>query len=358
VYIYPSGKEVQVESQEEDPPATTVQVPGTTTVVPVYTHRVDTVYLYETGQQVQKEVQGDTRETTTTQTTEAASVATVVTPSMASDSRTEPSSTTQESATTREDRRSVESQQATEAYTARISPAEHVSPSVASNVSARPAKVVTGIPFDFDEEKLNLAAMLEVEKLLDLMNNFPDITIDLEGHTDDIGPSEYNKQLSYRRAKMVSDYLTDRGIDSKRISVSGKGETQPHAINIQADGSDSPIGRFLNRQVTATISGLNSSMNELNMFYVPLSLRPGSNMRSTVAASNGYTIQVLALTKPVRKGYFNDLEGIKEHMSGDGFYRYTYGKYASYKEAKQHLFVLKKSGYSDAFVQPCARYSR
>ena len=60
------------------------------------------------------------------------------------------------------------------------------------------------------------------------MNGYPDIElIEVQGHTDERGDDDYNLDLSRRRAAAVVDYLVAHGVDSKRLTSHGYGETQP-----------------------------------------------------------------------------------------------------------------------------------
>jgi len=63
------------------------------------------------------------------------------------------------------------------------------------------------------------------------------------GHTDDIGSDAYNEQLSLSRARAIKRYFTKQGIDSKRLSIKGLGESDPIASNLDEQG------RALNRRV-------------------------------------------------------------------------------------------------------------
>jgi outer membrane protein OmpA-like peptidoglycan-associated protein len=71
----------------------------------------------------------------------------------------------------------------------------------------------------------------------------PDMKVTIEGYTDNIGSESYNQKLSEKRANTVKNYLTSKGIDSGRITVSGKGESNPVADNGTADG------RAMNRRI-------------------------------------------------------------------------------------------------------------
>ncbi|WP_306582503.1 OmpA family protein, partial [Dokdonella sp.] len=68
-------------------------------------------------------------------------------------------------------------------------------------------------------------------------NRYPQIKVELDGHTDSIGTEEYNQGLSERRAQIVADYLTSHGIGADRITaVKGFGETQPIDTNATKEG--------------------------------------------------------------------------------------------------------------------------
>ena len=69
----------------------------------------------------------------------------------------------------------------------------------------------------------------------------------IEGHTDDVGTNDYNKDLSDRRARTVVRYLTGKGIARERLEPSGFGEDRPIASNATA------LGRAKNRRVEFTI---------------------------------------------------------------------------------------------------------
>lgn len=101
------------------------------------------------------------------------------------------------------------------------------------------------INFDFDSTKIQSESF----SLLDefgkaLRSGLADVSFIIAGHTDNIGPTEYNNELSVRRADAVSEYLRiHHGIDSTRLTIKGYGETRPIASN------DNEKGRSLNRRV-------------------------------------------------------------------------------------------------------------
>lgn len=88
----------------------------------------------------------------------------------------------------------------------------------------------------------------EIEKIASFMQQYPDTTVVIEGHTDDRGAAKYNQQLSQKRATAVMQYLVDNfSIASDRVSAIGEGESSPVADNNTAEG------RSTNRRVQAEI---------------------------------------------------------------------------------------------------------
>lgn len=95
---------------------------------------------------------------------------------------------------------------------------------------------VNNIFFDFDKATLRNESYPELNRLLEFMNNYPNIRIHIQGHTDSVGDENYNQQLSERRADAVARFLRVNGINTDRLIVEGKGESDPIADNNSAEG--------------------------------------------------------------------------------------------------------------------------
>ena len=103
------------------------------------------------------------------------------------------------------------------------------------------------ITFATNSADLN-AGFFEVLNSVGLvLKEFDKTVIEVAGHTDSTGSTEYNQQLSERRANAVASYLKTRGILADRIITVGEGELRPIATN------DTPEGRQLNRRVELTL---------------------------------------------------------------------------------------------------------
>ncbi|MGG5577080.1 OmpA family protein [Myroides sp. C15-4] len=82
------------------------------------------------------------------------------------------------------------------------------------------------IYFDFDKATIRPDAAAELAKVVEVLNMYPNITIDVRSHTDSRGNDAYNMQLSERRAKSTMQWMIKQGIDPSRISGRGYGESQ------------------------------------------------------------------------------------------------------------------------------------
>ncbi|TVP57459.1 MAG: OmpA family protein, partial [Halomonadaceae bacterium] len=95
--------------------------------------------------------------------------------------------------------------------------------------------------------ELQTGANRNLEKLVDFLNEYPERGVLIEGHTDNVGSAQFNQTLSLQRAESVRRYLTDKGIQSRRLEVSGVGLDRPVANN------SSSMGRQQNRRVEVII---------------------------------------------------------------------------------------------------------
>ena len=86
--------------------------------------------------------------------------------------------------------------------------------------------VLNPILFDFDKSNITSQGAFELDKLVAVMNKYPDIVILAESHTDTRGTDKYNEKLSDRRAKSTVQYVISKGIDASRITGVGKGERE------------------------------------------------------------------------------------------------------------------------------------
>ena len=97
-----------------------------------------------------------------------------------------------------------------------------------ANISA--PVLIENIFYDFDKATLRPESQTALDELVNLLNENPNITIELSAHTDYKGSDQYNERLSQRRAESVVNYLIDHGIASDRLTPKGYGEGKPKKI--------------------------------------------------------------------------------------------------------------------------------
>lgn len=111
-----------------------------------------------------------------------------------------------------------------------------------------------GVNFDFDKSTLRPDAIATLNEAIEVLKKYPQLRVEVAGHTDSVGSDAYNQKLSERRAKAVYNYLVKNGVDSGRlVGPDGFGESRPIAPNTNPDGSDNPQGRAQNRRTELNV---------------------------------------------------------------------------------------------------------
>jgi outer membrane protein OmpA-like peptidoglycan-associated protein/tetratricopeptide (TPR) repeat protein len=105
-------------------------------------------------------------------------------------------------------------------------------------------QILHNIYFDIDKATFKKESYDELGKLETMMKQNSALKIEIAGHTDSFGSDAYNKKLSLARASAVRKFLTSKGIDVKRVTAAGYGDTRPLASN-----DDEDDGREINRRV-------------------------------------------------------------------------------------------------------------
>ena len=96
--------------------------------------------------------------------------------------------------------------------------------------------ILKNIFFDFDKATLRKESFGELARLVQIMNQYPNLKIEIGGHTDGKGSDEYNNRLSKERSSAVVDYLIEKGIQRDRLTFKGYGKSQPIATNETEEG--------------------------------------------------------------------------------------------------------------------------
>jgi outer membrane protein OmpA-like peptidoglycan-associated protein len=108
---------------------------------------------------------------------------------------------------------------------------------------------LSDVLFDTGSANLKPGAREKLAKVAGILLSHPGLKLQIEGHTDSVGSTEYNQRLSESRADSVRTYLVEQGIASHSVGTAGFGETMPVASN------DTATGRQQNRRVELIVSG-------------------------------------------------------------------------------------------------------
>ena len=92
------------------------------------------------------------------------------------------------------------------------------------------------LQFDLDRAELKPGASDTLSPVVDFLNDYPEVSVRITGHTCWLGSNEHNLDLSQRRADAVANYLVSQGIDRDRLFVAAEGESQPLDTNLTEDG--------------------------------------------------------------------------------------------------------------------------
>lgn len=109
-------------------------------------------------------------------------------------------------------------------------------------------RVELDVKFDFDRAQVREESYSDIKNLADFMQQYPQTSTVVEGHTDSVGTDQYNQRLSERRAQAVREVLVNQyGVESQRVDSVGYGESRPVADN------NTEEGRQINRRVEAEV---------------------------------------------------------------------------------------------------------
>ena len=110
-------------------------------------------------------------------------------------------------------------------------------------------ELIRVVEFEFDQTVIRPVDYPILDRIVKLMKTNSNLNFVVEGHTDAMGSSEYNKTLSLNRAKAVVQYLKEKGVNEKRFTISGKGDTElKHTMCRPADKCE-PWKNLQNRRV-------------------------------------------------------------------------------------------------------------
>ena len=209
---------------------------------------------------------------------------------------------------------------------------------------------IKDIFYEFDRFRLTDASKAELDKYIKYFYQYPKMAVEISSHTDIRGSTEYNQNLSERRAKAVVDYFIERGISASRLLWRGYGDTQLMVRNARNESEHQANRRTVFRVITMGMEGEDVRVSHVSALDIY-----GSSVGS--GTLGGWWLQVHESTSSreadlpsvVRAGQLTGKE-VRVIRCDDGKYRYCI-QYSTELEALRSQLILYKSNIDVILTQ-------
>ena len=211
---------------------------------------------------------------------------------------------------------------------------------------------IRDIYYDVDKYEFRPEYLDELENLVSLLNNNPEICIQVNSHTDERASDIYNLILSNNRAKAVVDFLNSRGVDMNRLTWKGWGETSPIYPNATTEDEHQA-----NRRTTFTIINFEQLQLAKKAEEHNETVRKVERAGKQEPKENGlyFRVQIAAMTNKnntLFKKVNKNMPGVPTYCSkdSDGLYKYTVGMFTTFQEASFMKDEIDNLGYNSFIV--------
>ncbi len=218
--------------------------------------------------------------------------------------------------------------------------------------------VINNIFYDFNKATLRAESKKELNKLVSMLKETPNVIIQINSHTDSRGSDSYNLKLSQRRAQRVVDYLTRNGIQADRLFARGYGESRLLVKNASTE-TEHQLNRRTAFKVLAVLAEKTSGLPEDKTLEA--SAETGNPEKENTLAKGfavgnlSYRVQIMVSSEKLPGSRFRKLisgiPSVKLFTSKrNGFYKYEIGHRASYEEAVELRSQVVALGQQDCFI--------
>jgi phosphoribosyl-ATP pyrophosphohydrolase len=181
-----------------------------------------------------------------------------------------------------------------------------------------------------------------------MLNETPNVVVQISSHTDTRGKADYNLKLSAERAKSVVDYLVSKGVDRSRLIAKGYGESRPVIANAKTEDEHQA-----NRRTTFKVIDVNHKGKIVADTEKGTVTKQGHTVTDLV-----YHIQLVTTSRKldINKDFGKlkrKIPELKIFVKPYGkLFKYEAGETMSLSDAKVLRNIIKKSGYKDCFIVP------
>ncbi|MEI6765145.1 MAG: OmpA family protein [Bacteroidota bacterium] len=200
--------------------------------------------------------------------------------------------------------------------------------------------VLNNIYYDYAKATLRPESLIELDKIVAMMRETPNVTIELSSHTDARGEANYNMRLSQARAKSCVDYIVSQGIDARRLTAKGYGKTKLLITNAQTEDEHQKNRRTSFQVMKVTEAAVSNAAPDTFKFMVKIVSSP---------------------TRKITDEYFEKLyrkiPGIvigmeEEIIDSQKMFTYNAGTYDDLNKAIELKKKIRQEGFISCTIQP------
>ena len=197
-------------------------------------------------------------------------------------------------------------------------------------------------------------SVAELNKMRDLLLKYPNLRVELTGHTDSYAPQNFNLQNSLKNTESIAEYLVANEITENRIIIKGAGQIYPIAMDTNDDGSENKQGRVLNRRVHMEVYNEEAipivARTKIPRISASLAVNDGKNNMEQLKGLT-YRVQIKALKQTLDDDVLIRYpNALVETTPTTDFMRYSVGLVKTFAEAEAMRIKLVKDGFKDAFI--------
>ncbi len=214
----------------------------------------------------------------------------------------------------------------------------------------------SAINYKTEQSDLQPSEMVTLRKLAGLMKTYPQLELTATCHTDDSGPLINNLYYASKRAKVITDYLINEGINPENITVKACGANYPRAKNKNGDGSRNPLGQVLNRRIDVKLTntaGTPVRVEESEPMISPILADKKYGQFKSMISGLSYKVQIITTRTPFEADVMLEYpDTMLEQDLPSSSFKVTVGLHKRFEDATRLRNEIAGKGFSEAFVVP------
>jgi len=210
---------------------------------------------------------------------------------------------------------------------------------------------IDNIYYDYDKADLREDSKIELNKLVNILKETPDVKLQINSHSDERGEAKYNTELSQRRAQSVVDYLIANGISTDRLIAKGYGFSMPIVKNAKTEEQHQMNRRTTFKILNSSELGKSGSYNytkpEKTEVKTSVTTTATTNLGTTTSGTNTTSTNVTTSNTTTTA---TTTAATSSTSTNTNTFFIIAGSYPGQAKAEEAVTALKKAGYPNAVV--------